>query len=58
LPHKNAIDCELLLYRRFGLGKYAFLARVNELADFQSPSAELVQRLQNIIDEAFGRENI
>ena len=55
-PHKNVIDYELLPYHRFGLGKYDFLGKVYELADFQSPSTELVQHLQAIIDEAFGRE--
>ncbi len=54
-PHKNVIDYELLPYHRFGLGKYDFLGKVYELADFQSPSTELVQQLQAIIDEAFGR---
>ena len=53
-PH-NVIDYELLPYHRFGLGKYDFLGKVYELADFQSPSTELVARLQAIIDEAFGR---
>ncbi len=55
-PHKNVIDYELLPYHRFGLGKYDFLGRVYELADFQSPSTELVAHLQAIIDEAFGRQ--
>jgi len=54
-PHKNVIDYELLPYHRFGLGKYDFLGKVYELSDFQSPSTELVARLQAIIDEAFGR---
>lgn len=55
-PHKNVIDYELLPYHRFGLGKYSLLGEVYELADFKSPSDELVQRLQAIIDEAFGRD--
>ncbi len=54
-PHKNVIDYELLPYHRFGLGKYDFLGRVYELADFRSPTPESVQHLQAIIDEAFGR---
>lgn len=54
-PHKNVIDYELLPYHRFGLGKYDFLGKVYELADFQSPAPELVRHLQAIIDEAFGR---
>jgi glycyl-radical enzyme activating protein len=54
-PHKNVIDYELLPYHRFGLGKYEHLGKVYELDDFTSPSTELVQRLQAIIDEAFGR---
>ena len=35
--------------------EYDFLGRVYELADFQSPDAELIQHLQGNIDEAFGR---
>jgi len=54
-PYKNVIDYELLPYHRFGLGKYEHLGKVYELDDFKSPSTELVQRLQAIIDEAFGR---
>ncbi len=54
-PYKNVIDYELLPYHRFGLGKYEHLGKVYELDDFRSPSTELVQRLQAIIDEAFGR---
>ena len=54
-PHKNVIDYELLPYHRFGLGKYEHLGVVYELGDYQTPSNELVQRLQAIIDEAFGR---
>ena len=40
---------------RFGTGKYEFLGKVYELMDFTTPSDESVQRLQAIIDEAFGR---
>jgi pyruvate formate lyase activating enzyme len=54
-PHKNVIDYELLPYHRFGLGKYEHLGKVYELDDYKTPSDELVQRLQAIIDEAFGR---
>jgi len=54
-PHKNVIDYELLPYHRFGLGKYEHLGVVYELDDYQTPSDELVQKLQAIIDEAFGR---
>jgi pyruvate formate lyase activating enzyme len=54
-PYKNVIDYELLPYHRFGLGKYEYLGKVYELDDFKSPSTELVQRFQAIIDEAFGR---
>jgi pyruvate formate lyase activating enzyme len=54
-PHKNVIDYELLPYHRFGTGKYEFLGQVYELSDFTTPSDESVQRLQGIIDEAFGR---
>jgi len=49
------IDYELLPYHRFGTGKYEFLGQVYELSDFTTPSEESVQRLQDIIDEAFGR---
>ena len=54
-PHKNVIDYELLPYHRFGLGKYESLGVVYELDDYKTPSDEVVQRLQAIIDEAFGR---
>jgi pyruvate formate lyase activating enzyme len=54
-PHKNVIDYELLPYHRFGTSKYRFLGKVYELEDFTTPSDESVQRLQDIIDEAFGR---
>ncbi|MBE0625227.1 MAG: glycyl-radical enzyme activating protein [Burkholderiales bacterium] len=54
-PHKNVIDYELLPYHRFGLGKYEHLGKVYELDDYKTPSDEVVQRLQAIIDEAFGR---
>lgn len=54
-PHKNVIDYELLPYHRFGLGKYEHLGKVYELDDYKSPPDELVQHLQAIIDEAFGR---
>lgn len=42
-------------YHRFGLGKHELLGEVYELEDYKTPSDELVQRLQAIIDEAFGR---
>ena len=54
-PHKNVIDYELLPYHRFGTSKYEFLGQVYELMDFTTPSDESVQRLEAIIDEAFGR---
>jgi len=54
-PYKNVIDYELLPYHRFGLGKYELLGEIYELDDYKTPSAELVQQLQAIIDEAFGR---
>ena len=54
-PHKNVIDYELLPYHRFGTSKYGFLGKIYELSDFTTPSDESVQRLQAIIDEAFGR---
>jgi pyruvate formate lyase activating enzyme len=49
------IDFELLPYHRFGLGKYLLLGEVYELDDYKTPSPELVQSLQAIIDDAFGR---
>ena len=54
-PYKNVIDYELLPYHRFGESKYGFLGRVYELEDFNRLDAETLQRLQAIIDEAFGR---
>ena len=54
-PHKNVIDYELLPYHRFGLGKYESLGVVYELDDYKTPSEEVVQRFQAMIDEAFGR---
>lgn len=54
-PHKNVIDYELLPYMRFGMGKYDLLGEKYELKDFQPPSTETMERLQAIIDEAFGR---
>ena len=56
-PYKNVIDYELLPYHRFGTAKYEFLGQVYELSDFTTPSDESVQRLQAIIDEAFGRSS-
>ena len=55
-PHKNVIDYELLPYMRFGLGKYDLLGEMYELKDFRAPSTETMERLQAIVDEAFGRE--
>ena len=52
--YPNVIDYELLPYHRYGESKYEFLGRVYELKDFNSPTAESLQRLQAIIDEAFG----
>ena len=54
-PHKNVVDFELLPYMRFGLGKYDLLGQIYELADFEEPTEQSLQRLQVIIDEAFGR---
>ena len=54
-PHKNVVDYELLPYHRFGLGKYELLGEVYELKDYKTPPDELVERLNAIIDEAFGR---
>jgi pyruvate formate lyase activating enzyme len=54
-PHKNVIDYELLPYHRFGLGKYESLGVVYELDDYKTPSDDVVQGFQAIIDEAFGR---
>jgi pyruvate formate lyase activating enzyme len=54
-PHKNVVDFELLPYMRFGLGKYDLLGQIYELADFEEPTEESLQRLQVIIDVAFGR---
>lgn len=54
-PHKNVIDYQLLPYHRYGMGKYAFLGKVYELKDFVPPAPGALDRLQSIIDEAFGR---
>jgi pyruvate formate lyase activating enzyme len=54
-PHKNVVDFELLPYMRFGLGKYDLLGQIYELADFEEPTEQSLQRLQAIIDDAFGR---
>ncbi len=56
-PYKNVIDYELLPYHRYGEGKYGFLGEVYEMEDFKSPTPESMQRLQAIIDEAFGRSD-
>lgn len=53
--YPNVIDYELLPYHRYGESKYEFLGQIYELKDFNSPTAESMQRLQSIIDEAFGR---
>jgi pyruvate formate lyase activating enzyme len=55
-PHKNVIDYELLPYHRFGLGKYESLGVIYELDDYKTPSDEVIQRFQAMIDEAFGRK--
>lgn len=54
-PYKNVVDYELLPYMRFGMGKYDMLGRIYELKDFEPPAGETMERLQVIIDEAFGR---
>jgi pyruvate formate lyase activating enzyme len=53
--YPNVIDYELLPYHRYGESKYEFLGRIYELKDFNSPTASSLQRLQAIIDGAFGR---
>jgi pyruvate formate lyase activating enzyme len=50
------IDYELLPYHRFGGSNYGFLGKVYEMMDFTSPTKETLDRLQAIIDEAFGRQ--
>jgi pyruvate formate lyase activating enzyme len=55
-PYKNVIDYELLPYHRFGGSKYEFLGEVYEMMDFTSPTKETLDRLQAIIDDAFGRQ--
>lgn len=54
-PYKNVVDYQLLPYHRFGESKYGFLGKIYEMADFNPPSAETLERLRAIIDEAFGR---
>jgi pyruvate formate lyase activating enzyme len=53
-PYPNVIKYELLPYHRYGETKYGFLGRVYELEDFNSLDPAILQRLQAIIDEAFG----
>lgn len=54
-PYKNVIDYQLLPYHRYGEGKYGFLGRVYELKDFPNVPSETMNRLQAIIDQAYGR---
>ncbi|HET9793837.1 MAG TPA: glycyl-radical enzyme activating protein [Thermoanaerobaculia bacterium] len=54
-PYRNVVDYELLPYMRFGESKYEFLGRIYEMKDFEPPKPETLQRLQAIVDEAFGR---
>jgi pyruvate formate lyase activating enzyme len=56
-PYKNVVDYQLLPYHRYGEAKYGFLGRVYELKDFPHVPDETMQRLQAIIDEAFGRRS-
>ncbi len=37
------------------MGKYELLGETYELKDFKEPTAESLERLRAIIDEAFGR---
>jgi pyruvate formate lyase activating enzyme len=54
-PYRNVVDYQLLPYHRYGQGKYDFLGRVYELRDFPALPQATLQRLQAIIDQAFGR---
>ena len=54
-PYKNVVEYELLPYMRFGESKYGFLGKVYEMRDFDPPAAEVMRKLQAIIDEAFGK---
>lgn len=54
-PYKNVVDYQLLPYHRYGEGKYGFLGRVYELKDFPYVPDATMQRLQTIVDAAFGR---
>lgn len=54
-PYRNVVDYQLLPYHRYGQSKYDFLGRVYELRDFPSLPAATLDRLQALIDEAFGR---
>lgn len=53
LPYRNVTGYELLPYHRFGMSKYNYLGKVYELRDFLTPSAETMQKLKSIVDEAF-----
>ncbi len=49
----NVMNYGLLPYNRFRLGKYEPLGIVYELDDYKTPSDDVVQRFQGIIDEDF-----
>ena len=54
-PYPNVVDYQLLPYHRYGQSKYDFLGRIYALRDFPSLPPATLQRLQAIIDQAFGR---
>ena len=54
-PKTKRILADNLEAAPFRHWQYEFLGKVYELSDFTTPSDESVQRLQAIIDEAFGR---
>ena len=56
-PYQKVIDHELLPCCSFGEYKCEFPGRIYELEDSQRPSAETINRLRAIIDEAFSRSH-
>ena len=53
LPHPNVVAYQLLPYHRFGESKYGFLGKIYQLEDFTPPTADVMDRLNAIINEAF-----
>ncbi len=50
-PYPNVTDYELLPYHSFGISKYKFLGRENDVPDFAPPDPQKMRHLQGIINE-------